>query len=59
MKHLFVDDFKWGIEHEFPLLKNGQTFCDFTNLSFTELGHIIEDLPSFEEDYQYLRFGDS
>ncbi len=58
MQNLDTTGFKWGIEHEFPLIKNAELFCDFSNLSFDELASIIETLPTFEKDYPFLRIGD-
>lgn len=49
----------YGIEQEVALLRDfGHSFVDYTNTRPEELQEIIEQLPRFETDYQYLRVGD-
>lgn len=58
MKKITIEDFKWGLEHEFPLLKEEKNFCDFSNTTFFELETIIQKLPEYQSDYDSLRVGD-
>lgn len=50
--------FKWGIEHEFSVVKDGETYCDFTNTAFEDFDRVIEKLPVHPGDYPMLRVGD-
>lgn len=52
-----MPEFKYGIELEIPLLKNG-SYLDFDNTSFAELQQIIDQLPEYPDDYNSLRIGD-
>lgn len=58
MKKLPIEDFKWGIEHEFPALNVKGEFCDYTNTTFEDFNQVIEEMPIFEGDYPGLRVGD-
>lgn len=58
MKKITIEDFKWGLEHEFPLLKEEKIFCDFSNTVFSDLETIIQKLPEYQSDYNFLRVGD-
>ncbi|MEO5646436.1 MAG: glutamate--cysteine ligase [Candidatus Paceibacterota bacterium] len=49
--------FKYGIEHEFPCIKNG-AFVDFSTATFESLNEVIDILPVYESDYATLRIGD-
>jgi gamma-glutamyl:cysteine ligase YbdK (ATP-grasp superfamily) len=58
MKELPIEDFKWGIEHEFPAINTKGEFCDFTNTTYEDFDQVIEEMPTFESDYPGLRVGD-
>ena len=58
MHDLSIEDFRWGLEHEFPLIKEGRVFSDFSNTTFADLDSIIQHLPSYPADYASLRIGD-
>lgn len=58
MKELPIEDFRWGIEHEFPAIHSKGTFCDYTNTTFEDFNQVIEEMPVFESDYPGLRVGD-
>ena len=53
-----MNKFKFGIEHEVALLRENGEFLDFSNTKFGELAEIIEKLPQYESDYEYLLIGD-
>jgi gamma-glutamyl:cysteine ligase YbdK (ATP-grasp superfamily) len=50
--------FRYGIEHEVPLLTTTGEFVDFTNTTFERLDAIIAELPMYAADYPGLRIGD-
>lgn len=58
MKSLFIEECKWGLEHEFPVIKDKVTFCDFSNTTFADLDRIVSELPMYKSDYPNLRVGD-
>ncbi len=49
---------RWGIEHEFSVVRDGATYCDFTNTTFEDFDQVIEKLPVYPSDYPMLRIGD-
>lgn len=55
---LDIDGFRFGIEHEFAVIDDTNTFCDFTNTTFEQLDRVVERMPVFESDYPSLRVGD-
>lgn len=52
-----IEEFRFGIEHEFAALDGGG-FCDFTTCTFEDLDRVIAELPVIESDYPRLRVGD-
>lgn len=58
MKDLSIENMKWGIEHEFPAVRIGGEFCDYSNTTYEDFNQIIEEMPTFESDYPGLRVGD-
>lgn len=58
MAGLTIEKFKWGLEHEFPLIKKGNIFCDFSNTTFSDWDVIIQQLPEYSSDRDSLRIGD-
>lgn len=52
-----IEGFKFGIEHEFAVARDGQ-FCDVTNAAFSDFEHVIDELPFHAGDYPGLRVGD-
>jgi hypothetical protein len=53
-----IEEFRFGIEHEFAVIDREDRFRDFTNTTFEELDRAIEPLPVIEADYPGLRVGD-
>jgi gamma-glutamyl:cysteine ligase YbdK (ATP-grasp superfamily) len=51
--------FLFGIEHEVAFLKDRNKFADFTCTQFETLNQIIEQLPTYDNDYAQLRIGDA
>ncbi|MBD2579913.1 glutamate-cysteine ligase family protein [Oscillatoria sp. FACHB-1406] len=51
--------FSFGIEHEVAFLNARGQFADFTCTQFQEFDRIIEQLPTYTEDYPQLRVGDA
>jgi gamma-glutamyl:cysteine ligase YbdK (ATP-grasp superfamily) len=51
--------FYFGIEHEVAFLNSEGKFADFSCTKFTEFNQIIEQLPTYIDDYQCLRIGDA
>ncbi len=51
--------FYFGIEHEVAFLNPAGKFADFSRTQFAEFNQIIEQLPTYPSDYQYLRIGDA
>jgi hypothetical protein len=58
MKDIDISSFKWGIEHEFPVVNAAGEFCDFSNSTFEDFNRVIEEMPTFDSDYPGLRVGD-
>lgn len=58
MKNININDFKWGIEHEFAVINRSGEFCDFTNTTFEDFNELIAVMPTYESDYPGLRVGD-
>jgi len=52
-----VEGFRFGIEHEFAVARDGR-FADFTNMTFTEIQRVVDELPVHAGDYPGLRVGD-
>lgn len=55
---LSLDDFRFGIEHEFPAIDTSGRFCDYATSTFDELDRVLAGMPIFETDYPGLRVGD-
>ena len=53
-----IEEFRFGIEHEFAVIDREGRFRDFTNTTFEEFDRVIESLPVIETDYPGLRVGD-
>jgi hypothetical protein len=53
-----TDGFRFGIEHEFPVIDSDGRFCDFSNITFEDLDGTLATLPVTESDYPGLRVGD-
>lgn len=53
-----LNDFRFGIEHEYPAVDHEGRFCDFETSSYEQFAAVIADLPVFESDYPGLRVGD-
>jgi len=53
-----INNFRFGIEHEFAAIDEHNQFLDFTNVSFEDFSRVIEKLPIIESDTQTLRTGD-
>lgn len=51
-------DFKFGIEHEIPLVNSQGEFLDYRNLNFDYLNKIVQKFPIYQDDYPALRIGD-
>ncbi|AKG21635.1 glutamate--cysteine ligase [Calothrix sp. 336/3] len=51
--------FYFGIEHEVAFLNSEGKFADFSCTKFTEFQQIIEQLPTYSQDYPQLRVGDA
>lgn len=51
--------FSFGIEHEVAFLNARDRFADFTCTQFKEFQQIVEQLPTYAEDYAQLRVGDA
>lgn len=58
VKPLDISKFRFGIEHEFPVINRDDHFLDFSNTSFQDFDRIIEELPEFSSDANTLRTGD-
>ncbi|MEL6492570.1 MAG: glutamate--cysteine ligase [Cyanobacteria bacterium J06621_3] len=52
-------NFKFGIEHEVAFLGPDGQFADFENTSFETFESIVQQLPTYEQDYPQLRIGDA
>ncbi len=50
---------RYGIEHEVAFCHADGRFADFTNTCFEDFQQIIDLLPEYPNDNQYLRFGDA
>lgn len=53
-----IEEFRFGIEHEFAVIDREGHFCDFMNTTFEQLDRVIAPLPVIETDYPGLRVGD-
>lgn len=53
-----VEGFRFGLEHEYPVVDAQNRFCDFTNSTFEDFNRILEPLPIDPSDYDSLRIGD-
>jgi len=53
-----INNFSFGIEHEFAALDKHNQFLDFSNASFEDFARVIEELPLIDSDAQTLRTGD-
>ncbi|MCX7593198.1 MAG: glutamate--cysteine ligase [Fischerella sp.] len=51
--------FYFGIEHEVAFLTDEGKFADFSNVKFADFNQIIEQLPTYANDYPQLRIGDA
>lgn len=56
MSHQDNKQWKFGIEHEIPLIKN--RFLDYRNLDLDILNKVVQKFPVHQDDYPYLRIGD-
>jgi hypothetical protein len=52
------NNFKFGIEHEIPLINWTGKFLDYRNLKLEILNKIVQKFPVYQNDYPYLRIGD-
>lgn len=52
------NNFKFGIEHEIPLITQKGKFLDYRNLKLEILNKIVQKFPVYQNDYPYLRIGD-
>ncbi len=52
------NNFKFGIEHEIPLVNQEGKFLDYRNLKLEILNKIVQKFPVYQNDYPYLRIGD-
>ncbi len=52
-----LEDFRFGIEHEFAVAREGR-FCDPATTPFADLQAVVDELPLHPEDYPGLRVGD-
>lgn len=53
-----VEEFRFGIEHEFAVIDDRGVLCDFVTSTFDELDRVIAPLPTIATDYPSLRVGD-
>ncbi len=53
-----IDGFRFGIEHEYPVVDAQGQFCDFSNSTFEAFVRTLDPLPIYSEDYDSLRVGD-
>lgn len=51
--------FSFGIEHEVAFLNAQNQFADFSCTQFADFDRIIEQLPTYPDDYAHLRIGDA
>lgn len=51
--------FYFGIEHEVAFLTPEGKFADFSSIKFADFNQIIEQLPTYPNDYPQLRIGDA
>ncbi len=51
--------FQFGIEHEVAFLNDKNKFVDFSWAKFADFNQIIEQLPTYPNDYLQLHMGDA
>jgi hypothetical protein len=51
--------FKFGIEHEVAFVDRTGKFMDFSRVTFADFSQIIDALPEYQDDRQYLHIGDA
>lgn len=52
------NQFRFGIEHEFPSVDGSGSLVDFESATYEDLARVIADLPDHPEDASSLRTGD-
>ncbi len=53
-----LNGFRYGIEHEFPVIDGQGKFLDFSNTTFADFDRVIQCMPTYASDYPGLRIGD-
>lgn len=51
--------FCFGIEHEVAFVNREGKFADFSQTKFIDFHQIVEELPTYPDDYSQLRVGDA